>query len=119
MKRIYASTIGIDQGVELLFSDFDNEGPMWSEKGEREKRVRVTFSSTYVDTPNVFVNMEMFDFDTKANQRAEIVARNIGKEGFDIVFRTWGDTKIARARAAWMAIGGVNAEDNWDDDDIY
>jgi hypothetical protein len=35
-------------------------------------------------------------------------------EGFEIVFRTWGDTRIARIRADWMAIGAVRDEDEWD-----
>jgi hypothetical protein len=53
--------------------------------------------------------------DQRTNQRAETVVENITENGFDIVFRTWGDTKIARARASWMAIGGAEAEDNWDE----
>ena len=115
MKRIYASTIGVDQGSEMLFSDFDTNGEMWTGKGAREARVAVAFSENFKNKPNVMVTLEMFDFDNKTNQRAETVAENITKTGFDIVFKTWGDTKIARARASWMAIGGVDAGDNWDE----
>ncbi len=115
MKRIYASTIGVDQGSEMLFSDFDTGGDMWTGKGPREARVAVTFSESFKKKPSVTVALEMFDMDNRTNQRAETVAENITKTGFDIVFRTWGDTKIARARAAWMAIGGVDADDNWEE----
>jgi hypothetical protein len=115
MKRIYASTIGIDQGSELLFSDFDTDGEMWAGKGARERRVPVVFSEPFKSIPNVMVTLEMFDMDQRTNQRAETVVENVTEIGFDIVFRTWGDTKVARARASWMAIGGVEAEDNWDE----
>jgi hypothetical protein len=30
------------------------------------------------------------------------------------VFRTWGDTRIARVRIAWMAIGELSEGDDWD-----
>jgi hypothetical protein len=30
-----------------------------------------------------------------------------------IVFRTWGDTRVARVRADWLAIGEVRGEDDW------
>ncbi len=115
MKRIYASTIGVDQGSEMLFSDFDTDGDMWTGDGERERRVSVSFSENFKNAPNVMVSLEMFDMDNQTNQRAEIIVENITCTGCEIVFKTWGDTKIARARAAWMAIGGVDADDNWDE----
>jgi len=115
MKRIYASTIGVDQGSVMLFSDFDNDGEMWAGSGERESRTAVAFKEGFKSVPSVTVSLEMFDFDNRRNQRAETVVENITQHGFDIVFRTWGDTKVARAKASWMAIGGVDAEDNWDD----
>ena len=115
MKRIYASTIGVDQGSEMLFSDFDTNGEMWTGNGKRTRRIAVVFSEHFKATPSVMVTLEMLDIDHRSNHRAETVAEDITPEGFTIVFRTWGDTKIARARASWMAIGGVEAEDNWDD----
>jgi hypothetical protein len=30
------------------------------------------------------------------------------------VFRTWGDSRVARIRADWMAIGEVSGEDDWE-----
>jgi len=30
------------------------------------------------------------------------------------VFRTWGDSKVARIRADWMAVGEVADDDAWD-----
>ncbi len=46
--------------------------------------------------------------------RSELVAENISETGFDVVFRTWSDNRVARVRAAWMAIGDLPFEDDWD-----
>ena len=42
---------------------------------------------------------------TMGNAREK--AEGISPEGFEIVFRTWGDTKVARVRVAWQAIGAA------------
>jgi hypothetical protein len=115
MKRIYASTIGIDQGSELLFSDYESDGEMWVGSGDRNRTVEVVFSEPFGAAPNVFVTLEVIDIDHSANQRTEVKAKNITPKGFEIFFRTWSDTKVAQARVSWMAIGGVDADDNWDD----
>jgi hypothetical protein len=31
-----------------------------------------------------------------------------------MVFRTWGDTRVARVRADWMAIGEQRSDEDWD-----
>jgi len=49
-----------------------------------------------------------------ANIRTDLQRENITKTGFDIVFRTWGDTQVARCRVAWQSIGPVTADDVWD-----
>lgn len=46
-------------------------------------------------------------------QRADIQAVNITAEGFELQFSTWGDTRVARVRASWMAIGPLRHEDDW------
>jgi len=60
------------------------------------------------------VSLDMWDMDQKTNQRADISARNVTLEGFEIVFRTWGDTRVARVRAAWLAIGELRDDDEWE-----
>jgi hypothetical protein len=44
----------------------------------------------------------------------DISADMVTAEGFVIVFRTWGDTRVARVRADWLAIGGCANDDDWD-----
>ena len=48
------------------------------------------------------------------NLRADLTAEHVSEKGFHLVFRTWGDTRIARIRADWTAIGPVRDEDDWD-----
>jgi H-type lectin domain len=44
------------------------------------------------------------------------VAEHITPKGFHIVFRTWADTRVARVRADWLAIGALKSADEWDVD---
>ena len=54
------------------------------------------------------------DMASETNARADVQAEDITTDGFAIVFRTWGDTKIARVRVAWHAIGELRQADEWD-----
>lgn len=87
---------------------------MWTGQGPREVRQQQAFSETFLEPPVVTVGIAMWDMDHKANSRVDIMAENITTTGFEIVFRTWADTRVARVRADWMALGPVRDEDNWD-----
>lgn len=114
MKELAGATIGIDEGDEMLFSEFEHKGPMWVGKGQREKRRGLRFDRAFRAPPSVFVALSMWDMDSRSNARADLSTENITETGFDVVFRTWGDTRVARARVRWMAIGPVLAVDEWD-----
>ncbi|MEM8978402.1 MAG: H-type lectin domain-containing protein [Pseudomonadota bacterium] len=114
MQRLQSQSIGIEQGETLLFSDFQNGGKMWCGSGQREVRQRVTFSEAYLRAPNVMAHLTMWDLDKDANTRADVKAEAVERDAFDIVFRTWGDTRIARVRVGWMAIGETAGEDSWE-----
>ncbi|MGB8814815.1 MAG: H-type lectin domain-containing protein [Paracoccaceae bacterium] len=113
MKRISTGSIGVTQGSRVLFSDFADGGQMWTGQGNRESRHIVTFKEAFSDVPSVSVGISMWDMDQKSNDRADISAENITATGFHLVFRTWGDSRVARIRADWMAIGPVRDEDDW------
>lgn len=113
MKRIESSAVGILQGSRLLFSDFIDDGSMWAGQGDRESRFSVRFSESFQEVPAVIVHIGLCDMDHHHNMRVDLTADKITPDGFDIVFRTWGDTRIARIRADWMAIGPTTATDNW------
>ena len=97
-----------------MFSDFENDGKMWAGTGPRMTRKKVKFSEAYRTVPSVHVSMSMWDMDQDKNQRADISAEKVTEKGFDLVFRTWGDSRVARVRADWMSVGEVAHEDDWD-----
>ena len=113
MFRLTSGAIGVDQGERVLFSDYEDDGEMWRGTGQRETRSAVRFTAPYVALPAVQVTLAMGDMSNRTNIRYDLRAENVTVEGFEIVFRTWSDTKIARARVAWMAIGELEDEDNW------
>ncbi|MFT6446825.1 MAG: hypothetical protein ACJA1J_003088 [Sulfitobacter pontiacus] len=114
MKRMNASSVGIDSGETVLFSDFQDGGEMWTGKGQRERRNHITFSTPYRDIPTVHASLALWDVDNATVMRADLRSENVTKEGFELVFRTWGDTRIARVRASWMAIGPLPQQDDWE-----
>lgn len=114
MKRIANHQIGVDQNEVMLFSDFENDGEMWSGNGPRERRVPVKFSTEYHSEPSVHISMSLLDIATDPPIRTAISAENVTKTGFDVVFRTWGDSRVARIRASWIAIGPMENNDGWE-----
>lgn len=105
--------LGLAQGSVVMFSDFEDNGPMWTGRGPRESRHAVTFSEPFLSVPTVHVGISMWDTGGDTNQRADLRAEAVGETGFDLVFRTWGDSRVARIRADWLALGEVAAEDDW------
>ncbi|WP_424939109.1 H-type lectin domain-containing protein [Aliiroseovarius sp. S253] len=114
MKRIRPHMLGVDRGSKVLFSDFEHDGEMWTGSGPRKLRSAISFSEPFLTPPTVTVSMSMWDIAGESNQRADIQAENITTEGFDILFRTWGDTRVARVRTDWLAIGEVTDDEIWD-----
>ena len=114
MKRISSTAFGIDQGSRLMFADFADGGVMWTGKGSRESRHVIGFSEPFTGIPVVMASISLMDIDRDANVRAEIVAEHITETGFHLVFRTWGDSRVARIRAEWTAFGGLRDEDAWE-----
>jgi hypothetical protein len=115
MQVLLREAIGIAQGEEALFSDFADGGEMWTSEGTRERRKHVAFAPPFRAAPSVHVGLSLWDTDCRTNARMEVVAENVAPDGFDIVFRTWGDTRIARVRVSWIAIGAAHHEDDWRD----
>lgn len=106
--------MGVDQGEHIMFSDYENNGRMWSGHGTRQRKKTIVFSEPFVHEPTVHVSLSLWDVDKDTNVRADVQAKNISSTGFDLIFRTWDDTRIARVRLAWMAIGELHDEDGWD-----
>ncbi|QQA42066.1 H-type lectin domain-containing protein [Pelagovum pacificum] len=114
MRRLRNHLIGLDHGDVILFSDFQHGGEMWTGEGAREMSSHVRFSESYRSEPVVMVSISMWDISNDANIRADVKAEDVTREGFKIVFRTWGDTRVARLRVAWQATGELRQADEWD-----
>lgn len=113
MKYIHTGSLAVAQGSQVLFSDFVNDGPMWSGQGERETRFLVRYKDAFLTPPTVMVSLGMWDIDNTQNIRGDLRAENITESEFEIVFCTWGTTRVARVRADWIAIGAVVSPDQW------
>ena len=46
------------------------------------------------------MSVSLWDMDAAAVIPADVTAEAVTKLGFDMVFRTWGDTRVARIRIA-------------------
>ncbi len=114
MKKLNSHRIGVDSGLAHGFSDFADDGEMWAGKGKRVRSVEVTFNEAFLSPPVVHLGFAMWDISNAANTRVELASENITETGFTAVFQTWGDTKVARMRANWLAIGEVEDDEVWD-----
>lgn len=97
-----------------MFSDFADGGPMWTGEGARSAERQITFAAPYRSPPQVMVSLSMFDMDQASNQRADLFTQDVDEIGFTLIFRTWGDTRVARIRADWFSIGELHHPDDWD-----
>lgn len=113
MYRFAVHEIGILRGQVMMVSDFDTHGPMWVGDGPRERRHRVAFEERFIAPPVVQLGLGMWDLDSDRNQRGDLLVENVTLDGFDLLFRTWGDTRVARLRVQWMAIGAVPDEQDF------
>jgi H-type lectin domain len=111
--RRFSGVIGVQQGTRILFSDFASDGAMWAGSGPREVRHSLTFAEPFLAPPALTIGMSMWDVDHRVNSRMDLVTETVTETGFDLVFRTWGDSRIARVRADWMAIGQLRDDDTW------
>lgn len=87
---------------------------MWRGTGQRHVRTSVKFATAYKSPPHVQVAMSMWDISNKTNNRVDLQAENITVTGFEIVFRTWNDTQVARVRVGWTSFGELPHDDDWD-----
>ncbi|MFN4101116.1 MAG: H-type lectin domain-containing protein [Pararhodobacter sp.] len=113
MFRFSSSEIGIIQGVVQLVSDFDTNGPLWTADGDRSVRRHVIFPERFLTSPAVQVAIVMWDIDGSTNQRGDLSVANVTPAGFEMIFKTWGDSRIARMRVQWTAIGALPDDDDF------
>lgn len=87
---------------------------MWAGTGEREVRHKITFDTEFIDSPSIQISITLMDADTNQHLRYSINSENITVSAFEIVFKTWSDSRFARLWVNWMAIGERRDPKMWD-----
>lgn len=115
MQRFDGQSLGIDQGALILFSDFEDDGEMWAGEGPRLVRRPIYFSHAFAAPLALIVGLSMEDMDRQTNGRADICAEDIEADGSRCPFGpgATGDSRIARVRANWTAIGPLPDPELW------
>lgn len=116
MKKFHSHIIGVASGEEVLFEHFNSDGPMWAGNGPREVIYPIVFDEAFIDLPVVTASLSMWDMADGANARLDLSVQTVSTRGFELRLRTWGDTRIARVRAAWQAIGPARDDELWEID---
>lgn len=114
MLQKISGLLQVEQQDVVLFSDYEESGEMWIGTGPRVSVTVQRFERPFNSPPAVHCSLSMWDIDNSKNARVDIRAENITTDQFEIIVKTWADTKIARARAVWIAIGEAAFEDEWD-----
>lgn len=115
MRRISSHQIGIDSGQRVLFDHFSYPSEMWTGSGARKTFLAITFSEPFLEPPDVTVHATMIDQHQGTNLRLDIRAEDVTENGCTLVAEVWQDTRIARLRLSWRAIGPIADPDElWD-----
>ena len=69
---------------------------------------------TYCDSDRIGILISTLEDAEGAATVALRQSEKLSEAGFDAVFRTWLDTRVARVRISWIAVGTVSSEDDWD-----
>lgn len=71
--------------------------------GERTMTVDIDFDSPFDSKPNVVLSVTQIDSDKEFNQRYNVEAISISRDGFTLKIRTWADSKIFSLSGFWLA----------------
>ncbi len=105
----------VQQGEELIFSHYEDSGPMWSGDGQRQVSYHIEFDRPFIGNPIVQLSITLMDVQTDPLIRYDISATEITSDGFSILFQTWADSRFARVRVGWIAIGQSIRDEYWVD----
>lgn len=71
---------------------------------ERRFKTRIKFSSNFSNPPNVVLALSGVSMSNESTFRLNITHIPYN-DGFDLVIKTWGDTKVYAVKVSWLAIG--------------
>jgi hypothetical protein len=78
-----------------------SSGNNWERTYTLYRQFRQAFSSP----PSVITAISLLDQDDDHNVRISVYAANVTTVGFNLIFRTWNNTKVYGVASAWTAIG--------------
>jgi hypothetical protein len=96
------------QGGELVSDTGTNSNArtLLEGTGERKFSTHVNFPEPYQEPPVVVLSLSGLDVLNNANNRVTVKPINITQKGFDVEYKTWGDTKIQSVFLNWTSFGG-------------
>ena len=71
--------------------------------GERTMTIDVDFNKPFDTRPNVVLSVTQIDADKDFNQRYNVEAISVSRDGFTLKIRTWADSKVYSLSGFWMA----------------
>lgn len=71
--------------------------------GERTMTIDIDFNKPFDTKPNIALSVTQIDSDKEFNQRFNIEAISVSRDGFTIKIRTWADSKIYSVSGFWIA----------------
>lgn len=92
-----------------LFRHVDPDAYMWVGDGDRSVIMPIKFERRLETNPLVFLSLQSIDASQGHNLRFDLSAENVTTRGFDVVFSTWFDTKIASCSISWFAFSQTAA----------
>lgn len=90
-----SSSWSINQSLPAYSLDNDN--------GERSMILDVDFEIPFEKIPQVFLSVTQIDADKETNQRYNVEAISISRDGFTLKVKTWADSKIFSISGYWIA----------------
>jgi len=71
--------------------------------GERTMTIDIDFNKPFDTKPNVVLSVTQIDADKDFNQRYNVEAISVSRDGFTLKIRTWADSKVYSLSGFWMA----------------
>src|SRR5690606_7875146 len=71
--------------------------------GERTMTIDVDFNQPFDTKPKIVLSVTQMDSDKEFNQRINVEAMSVSRDGFTIKIRTWADSKVYSLSGFWLA----------------
>ena len=103
---IFSSSLSAQTNTQSSSWSFNQSLPAYAldnNNGERQMTLDVDFETPFEKIPQIFLSVTQIDEDKETNQRYNVQAISVSREGFTIKVSTWADTKIFSISGFWIA----------------